>query len=50
MASGAEFEDVRAALPEHLRGVVTLGFLTGWRIARDDQEPGGEDATLRPAL
>lgn len=31
----AEFEDVRAALPEHLRGVVTLGFLTGWRIASE---------------
>jgi integrase len=26
------FEDVRAALPEALRGVVTFAYLTGWRI------------------
>jgi integrase len=27
-----EFEDVRAALPEHLRGVATFAYLTGWRV------------------
>ena len=27
-----EFEAVRAALPEPLRGVVTFAYLTGWRI------------------
>lgn len=29
----AEFEAVRANLPEHLRGVVTLMYLTGWRVS-----------------
>lgn len=28
----SEFEDVRAQLPEELRGVVTFAYLTGWRI------------------
>lgn len=28
----SEFEDVRAALPEHLRGVATFAYLTGWRV------------------
>jgi integrase len=27
-----EFEDVRDALPEYLRGVVTLAYYTGWRV------------------
>jgi integrase len=27
-----EFEDVRAQLPEALRGVVTFAYLTGWRV------------------
>ena len=27
-----EFEDVREHLPEHLRGVVTLAYYTGWRV------------------
>ncbi|MGB5390947.1 MAG: site-specific integrase, partial [Thermoanaerobaculia bacterium] len=27
-----EFEDVREHLPEHLRGVVTLAYFSGWRV------------------
>ena len=27
-----EFEDVRDKLPEKLQGIVTFGYLTGWRI------------------
>lgn len=27
-----DFEDVRANLPEYLRGVVTLAYYTGWRV------------------
>jgi integrase len=27
-----EFDAVRAALPDHLRGVVTFAYLTGWRV------------------
>ena len=28
----SEFEDVRDALPEHLQGVVTLAYFSGWRV------------------
>lgn len=28
----ADFEDVRDALPDYLRGVVTFAFYTGWRV------------------
>lgn len=30
-----DFDDVRARLPEHLRGVVTLAYFTGWRVASE---------------
>jgi integrase len=30
-----QFEAVRAALPEELRGVVTLAYFTGWRVASE---------------
>jgi integrase len=30
-----EFQSVRDALPQHLQGVVTFAYLTGWRIASE---------------
>lgn len=31
----AEFDDVRSKLPDELRGVVTLAYFAGWRIASE---------------